>query len=264
LAAALSGSLASAQRGMKAPPGPSTEIKTPSGKLVKSGETLERMTPTWTLKSLDFPPTDKPKIVGDPLRTLIDQSYLPPDYRFPRPTIVWFTKQEPDPKAELQLFGTDEIGIAARWFDCFKIFVEDIGSKEDRLRYAKSTPTIYFFDSAARQTGRLTACSAGDVMREMVKAANVHFKRPLGTLTSKYAEFLERFDDVAGRQARLGNDQRDLDRADLERPSEKTKAQLKKVRDELADLERRRVKLDEEEKALLTVEFKFDPYAPLK
>ena len=69
-------------------------------------------------------------------------------------------------------------------------------------------------------------------------------------------------DEVAGRREVVSREIKDADAADLLKPSEKLKEVLKKLRAEEAALEKRKEKLDEEERALLAVEFKADPYAP--
>lgn len=255
---------APAQKGLKDTAGVPTEYRTPSGKVVKSSDAVQKFTFDWTLRNLSSPPTDKPNVVGDPLRALLDQSWLPADARTPRPTIVWFASQEPDPKAAERMFGSDEVGAAARYFDCIKIFVEDVESKADRLRYAKTVPTLYFFDAGAHESSRVAGgvSGPGEVYRHMTKAAGVHFKRPLPDLVAKYVDYVRRLDEVAGRREVVSREIKDADAADLLKPSEKLKEVLKKLRAEEAALEKRKEKLDEEERALLAVEFKADPYAP--
>jgi hypothetical protein len=256
---------AAAQRrgGPPPPPGTRVELKTPSGKPLKSAETVQKYNLDWTLKNLASPPTDKPNVKDDPLRALLDQSWLPAEARYLRPTMVWFCNQEPDAELNKRLFGTDEAALAARYFDCFKIFVEDIESKEDLRRYAKTLPAIYFFDAGAKETGRLIGSGeAPAVYREMAKAANVWFKKPLTPLVLKYGEFLKTFDEFAEGAGKLKLSLEQHELLEATSPSDKLAATIKMERAQLEASQKEREKLVAEEKAILNAELKGDPYAP--
>lgn len=198
-----------------------------------------------------------------PLAALFDQSHLPADQRFPRPAMVWFGPDDPNPKLARRMFDDESVAVAARYFDCVKIFTGDIEAKEDRERYCKSSPTIIFFDAGAKEVGRLSGegFSKGDVYRMMQKAANVHFKKSLADLVSKYTEFLKRFDKVQGKVAEARDDVSFNEEHMVTHPCDRARKAIGEANAELATLEKDSEKLKAEEDALLKAELKADPFA---
>ncbi len=197
-----------------------------------------------------------------PLSALFDQSSLPVEARTPRPAVVWFLSSEPDVKTAKKMFDDTDVAIAARYFDCVKIYVEDIESPAERARYAKVVPTIIFMDAGAKETGRLTGTSApGDILRQMNKAANVHFKKSLTDHVAKYGEFLKRFDKLDGKLQDVQQELKDHEEHVIKHPCDRAKNGIKECNEEIGTMRVDRDKLLVEEKALLKVELKADPFA---
>jgi hypothetical protein len=198
-----------------------------------------------------------------PLAKLFDQSHLPADQRILRPAMVWFLPEEPDQKAAKRMFDDENVAIGARYFDCVKIFVNDIESKAELEKYAKTVPTIIFFDAGAKEVGRLSGDGIGksDVFRMMQKAANVHLKKSLADHVAKYSEFLKRLDKVQGKINDARTDLKENEEHMVKHPCERAKNAIKECTAEIETLSKDGEKLTKEESLLLKPELKADPFA---
>jgi hypothetical protein len=229
---------------------------------VSSPETAKRLEINWQLKRLPTVKNDGYGATTLPLQQLFDQSDLPKEARIVRPAMVWFLSSEPDPKLEKKLFDAYETAIGARYFECVKIFVEDIDSKADRDRYAKTVPSVIFLDASGKESGRLAGSfSPADVLRQMGKAANVYMKKPLASHVEKYAQFLKRFDKVEGKVVEAEEDIKFNEEHMVKHPCDRARNAIKEAQAELEELTVQKTKLEAEEKALLEPELKADPYA---
>lgn len=230
--------------------------------MVRSEETAQRLEIEWSMRKLPTAASDGYGRSTLPLGALFDQSQLPAADRTPRPAIVWFLSAEPNVKLEKKLWDDEAVGAASRFFECVKIFVEDIDSKADRDRYAKTVPTVVFLDAGGAETGRLSGQFApADAYRQMAKAAGVYFKKSLGELVVKYSDFLKRFDKVEGKIKDAQDDVRENEDHLVKHPCDRAKSAIKEAKDELVGLRKDREKLLKEEKGILQVELKADPFA---
>lgn len=237
-------------------------MPTAGGKSVSSPETAKRLTIDWSMRRLPTSANEGYGRTVQPLSMLFDQSELSPAARTPRPAMVFFTSQEPNPKLEKRLFDDEELAIASRYFDCVKIYVEDIESKADRERYAKTTPTIIFLDAGAKEVSRISGeASKGDVLRQMAKAANVHFKKSLSSHIDAYKAFIKRFDKVEGKLLDTKEELKGHEEHIVKHPCDRAKNAIKECNEEIETMTADRDKLLAEEKQLLTVALKADPYA---
>ena len=234
---------------------------TPGGTEVGSLETLRKLEITWRHLRLASPKAGQAPD-RNPLQVALDQSALPAEARNPRPIVVWLTSAEPDAALESTLLGSDDLRVAAQYFDCVKVFFNDIEPAELRAKYGKAPPVFVFFDAAAKETGRL-ASPAGPkpILAQMVKAANPHLKRSLTDLVAKYLEFLKRFDKTAVKFDAASKALRQAEAKDAESSNDKTKADVKKAFDAVNKIKLEHERLGDEEKALLKIELKVDPYA---
>jgi hypothetical protein len=170
--------------------------------------------------------------------------------------MVWFSKLEPDEKLEKRMFDSFEVAVASRWFNCVRIYVDDIDSKAERERYAKVAPSIIFIDGSGKEVTRLagTSISSPLVYGAMQKASAQDFKKPLTALVEKYSAFLKRFDKVQGQvselEAQIADGLAHIAKHDCA-PGRK---QLKENEEEMKPLVAERDKLLEEEKGLLKPE----------
>ena len=237
------------------------ETKTPGGMEVGSLDTLRKLDITW--RYLRLPPTKTGQAPAkDPLQAALDQSALPAEARNPRPTVVWLTAAEPDSALETTLFGSDDLRIAAQYFDCVKVFFSEIEPAELRAKYGKAPPVFVFFDASAKETGRLAAPGGPKpILAQMVKAANPHLKRSLTDLVAKYLDFLKRFDKTAAKFDAASKELREAEAKDAESSNDKTKADVKRAFDAVNKIKLERERLGDEERALLKIELKVDPYA---
>jgi hypothetical protein len=192
------------------------------------------------------------------LSALFDDSDLPPSEQTRRPAMVYFLSLEPDPKSEKRLFNDFDVATAARYFDCVKVYVEDIEREVDRNRYAKTVPTILFLDSRGKEVSRLAGSSAASssIFGAMQKTAAQDYKDSLGAIVRKYQDFLEVFDKVASKvdeaELELAGHQEHLTKHDCARG----RNSVKEVESELVSLRANRDKLLEQEKPLLKPKFK--------
>jgi hypothetical protein len=175
-----------------------------------------------------------------------------------KPSIVWFTTLNADDKLERRLFDSWEVAVASRYFNCVKIYVDDIESKADRDRYAKVAPTIIVLDGSSHEVAKMagSAPSSPVVYAAMQKASTPTFKKPLSALVETYGSFLKRFDKVQGQVAQLeGQIADDLDHTSKHDCAPGRKM-LKEHQDEIKPLTVERDKLLEQEKTLLKPELK--------
>ena len=175
-----------------------------------------------------------------------------------KPAMIWFTNVQPDEKAEKRLFDNWDVAVAARYFNCVKVYIEDIENKAEREKYARAGQVIVFLDDAGREVSRLTgtATGASGVYASMQKAAAVDYKKPLTSLVATYTDFLKKFDKVQGKvsnlEAEVADDLAHVAKHDCA-PGRK---QLKEHEEELKPLQGERDKLLEQEQALLKPELK--------
>jgi hypothetical protein len=224
----------------------------PGGSKTASTEAAKRLAIEWQARQL-------PRVV----RAGYTDTMLPLGALFEsdgakKPAMVWFTSVEPDEKAEKRLFDNWDVAIGARYFNCVKIYVDDIESKALREKYAGAGNTVVFLDDAGREVGRVSGTGGGSsgVYASMQKAAAVDYKKPLTALVQTYSDFLKRFDKVQGKVANLEADVAD-DLAHISRhdcaPGRK---QLKEHEEDLKPLQAERDKLLEQEQSLLKPEVK--------
>lgn len=241
--------------------------KTPGGTEVGSLETVRKLDVTW--RYLRLKPTVDPKAAADPqapakdpLQATFDQSATPAEARNPRPAVVWFCAAESDPVLEQRLFGSDEFRVAAQFFDCVKIVHADIEPAAVRAKYGKTAPTFVFLDAGAKETGRVSSPDGPKtLLAQMFKAAAPHFKKPLNETVTKYLDWLKRFDKTAVKFAAAAKELAAAEAKDLEAPSDRNKADVKRLQGELNKLKLERERQNDEERALLKLELKVDPYA---
>jgi hypothetical protein len=192
-----------------------------------------------------------------PLSALFDRSDISNEQEL-RPAVIWFSKLEPDEKLEKRLFDSMDVAVASRWFNCVRIYVDDIESKADREKYAKIAPSLIFLDGAGREVTRLagTSVSSPVVYGAMQKAAAQDFKKPLGTLVEGYKGFLKKFDKVQSQVADLELAISDGVAHIAKHDCAPGRKQLKENEEEIKPLQAELEKLLVEEKGLLKPELK--------
>lgn len=192
-----------------------------------------------------------------PLGALFDRSDLP-GTREVKPAVIWFSKLETDEKLEKKMFDSMEVAVSSRWFDCVRIYVDDIENKAEREDYSKTLPLLVFLDGSGREVSRVggSAASTSAVYASMQKAAHVDFKAPLTAMVDKYRAFLKKFDKV---QAKVSDLESEI-AADVEHIAKHDCApgrrRLKENEAELKPLRVEHEKLLAEEQAILKPELK--------
>jgi hypothetical protein len=175
-----------------------------------------------------------------------------------KPAMIWFTNVQPDEKAEKRLFDNWDVAVAARYFNCVKVYIEDIENKAEREKYAKAGQVLVFLDDAGREVSRLTGSGVGasGVYASMQKAAAVDYKKPLTALVATYSDFLKKFDKVQGKvsnlEAEVAEDLAHIAKHDCA-PGRK---RLKESEEELKPAQAERDKLLEQEQRILKPELK--------
>ncbi len=218
---------------------------------MRSTEAASRLEIPWEIKRL---PRNEKEGYGRsiaPIGQMFDRSFMPAEKRPVRPAVVWFRTQEETDKIDKRLWDMEEVAVAARLFDCAKVYVEDIETEAERDLYAKKTPTVVFLDSRGKEVTRLVgeSVTANQVYEAMKKTAAVDFKTSLEVFVSRYKDFLKRFDKAMAKVSNLeeeikGHDEH-LARHDCE-PARRQKGEaledMKK-----ATVERDKVKAEEPE-----------------
>ena len=188
-----------------------------------------------------------------PLSALFDRSDLPGAEPNVRPGMIWFSKLETDEKLEKRLFDNFDVAVASRWFNCVRIYVDDIESKADREKYAKIAPSIIFLDPSGKEVTRLagTSVSSPQVYSAMQKASEPAYRKALTALVSQYGVFLKKFDKVQSKVADLEQQVADGLAHIAKHDCAPGRKQLKEDEEALKPLQVERDKLLEEEKVLL-------------
>ena len=170
-----------------------------------------------------------------------------------KPALVWFTSLNPDEKAEKRLFDSWEVAVASRYFNCVKIYADDIESKADRERYAKVVPTLILFDGAGREVTRVvgTGTSSPNVYAAMQKAVRADLQEAAGLARRDLQRLPEALRQGPGPGLAARGGDRRRSRSHLEARLRSGRKMLKEHQEEVKPLVVERDKLLEQEKSLL-------------
>jgi len=173
-----------------------------------------------------------------------------------KPAMIWFTSVQPDEKAEKRLFDSWEIAVAARYFNCVKIYIDDVEPKAERDKLAKAGTAVVFLDDSGKEISRLVGTGGGSsgVYAAMQKAAASDYKKSLASLVQAYGDFLKKFDKVQGKVAALEAEVADDLAHVAKHDCAPGRKQLKEHEEELKPLQAERDKLLEHEQGLLKPE----------
>jgi hypothetical protein len=170
-----------------------------------------------------------------------------------RPAVIWFLSLNPDTKAEKRMWDDVDVAAASRYFDCVKIYAEDIETKAEREKYAKIVPTVIMLDAKGSEVSRLvgTSASSTSIFAGMQRASTGVYSDTLTKLVAKYMTFIERLDKTQSKvdvvEMELKDHQDHIARHDCARG----RKAVKECEEELDGLRAARDKVLEEEKALL-------------
>jgi hypothetical protein len=227
------------------------------GGKVQATETAQRLQISWQVRQLPREYRDGYGATALPLAALFDRSDLP-GKREVKPAMVYFSRLTLDEKGEKRMFDSMEVAVAARWFDCVRIYVDDIEDKAAREEWSKSSSIIVFLDGSGKEVTRLAGNSvtASAVYSAMQKAAAPDFKNPLPAMVDKYSAFLRKFDKIQSKVTGLEADIQDDIAHIAKHDCAPGRRRLKENEDELKPLRNERDKLLEDEKVLLKPELK--------
>lgn len=193
-----------------------------------------------------------------PLSQLLAEGNRPAGTRAGLPAIVYFYSVKNDDKLleyESNVFGDERIGVGSRFFNCFRICLEDIRSASDRKAYGDNEPTVIFLDATGVELARHGGwrVNSATIYRSMERTFDAHYRKDLGKILAKEAKVLEALDrahwDAEELKTELQEAKEHLERHDCERG----RRMVREVTAELAKLEEDRQKALEEEKKLFEI-----------
>lgn len=192
-----------------------------------------------------------------PLGALFDRRDLG-GQREVKPAMILFSPLKLDEKLEKKMFDNLEVAVAARWFDCVRIYTDDIDTKAERDAYGKIVPLVVFLDGSGREVTRVggNAAAAVGVYAAMQKAAGVDFANPLAGMVDKYSAFLRKLDKVQTQVSDLERELLDDMQHVAQHDCPMGRKSLKAHEEELKPVTAERDKLLEQEKVLLKPELK--------
>ncbi len=167
-----------------------------------------------------------------------------------QPTVVWFYDPTDDQglqKIDGTIMKNENVGIALKRFNCYRVNVQEIPDGEMKTKYIKEVPAFYFFDPSggplASVTGKRAASLSG-FTKLLEGTWDKSFTVTLKEFGKQYKEILDGFDKVDVKQQAVTRDRQKLE--------EKPNPQLKKeVEAAEAELAKEKAKVEEQEKSIL-------------
>jgi hypothetical protein len=232
-------------------------VATPGGGRVHSTETAKRLEINWQTRQLPRMYREGYDPTALPLAALFDRGDVSGQHEA-KPAMVFFSSLKVDEKLEKKMFDNLEVAVAARWFDCVRIYTDDIDTKAEREAYTKVVPLVIFLDGAGREVARTggNATTAAGIYAAMQKTAGVDFATSLVSMVEKYSAFLRKLDKVQTQVSDLERELLDDVQHVAQHDCPMGRKQLKAHEEELKPATAERDKLLEQEKALLKPELK--------
>jgi len=225
----------------------------------RSAEVAQRYEIAWETKQIAKLQRDGYGEAFAPLGAIFDDAFSM-NARQARPAMVWFLSLEPDPKAEKALFDDETVLLGARWFDCAKMYVEDM-PKSERAKYVKVVPSLLFLDSRGKEITRLEGKSVApnQVFAAMQQASAADYRDSLMTILNRYLGFLRKLDKVGAKVTDLETEAQEH-RTHLEKHDcDRGRRALKETEADLFPAKAERDGLLVEEKKLLQPPIKTEP-----
>lgn len=183
-------------------------------------------------------------------KALIERANL----RAVRPTVIYVAKEMEEKalqKRERDMFGSDDVAIATRFFHTFKMEAKEVPDQELREKYAKTGPTMIFLDHQGNVVSEATGNFDKSVMlKNLDKAYSTVYAGKLGSQIEKFKEFITRYeraeDNVANQSKRTTEAEGKLVKDSSDRAQKayaEEKAKLAELQKEITKLEEERVKL---------------------
>jgi hypothetical protein len=161
-----------------------------------------------------------------------------------RPFFVFIDEdREPEEEEDLiqTLFGLEDVVIASRAFNCFRLTAEDIPDRTLRKKYGKKTPALYFFTAEGKEIGKVSGKSkAKSVYSKMRKPFEAHYDAKLSKWVKSFLEGLtvmeKAEDDVANMGRALSSIEERLAKKD--KLTSKHKKDLADAKQKVAEAEK--------------------------
>lgn len=130
-----------------------------------------------------------------------------------RPFIVFIDKMregEEEDEVVRKLFGIEDVVLASRGFNCFRLTAEDIPDRTLRKKYGKKTPAVYFFGADGKEIGKVAgSAKAKSVYSKMRKPFEKHYDVKLSKWIKSFMKALVTMekaeDDVANARKALSS-----------------------------------------------------------
>ncbi|MEZ6196837.1 MAG: hypothetical protein R3F20_14105 [Planctomycetota bacterium] len=124
-----------------------------------------------------------------------------------RPFLVFIEEEETGDELKdliIDLFGSEDVVVASRTFNCYHLKAEDIPDTTLRKKYGSTTPAIYFFGADGKETGKVTGRkNSKAVFRQMKKAFDDHYDVRLTKWVDRFLDQLvviEKAEDAVANQ----------------------------------------------------------------
>ncbi|MEE9392134.1 MAG: hypothetical protein V3W41_06485 [Planctomycetota bacterium] len=175
-----------------------------SGNLAQSPDRLMRT-------SVDFFAVELPKVnsqkygaIWRDVEALAQKEFRHRHAQPDLPVLIYFSKEYEgaDVDRELEfnssLWRDEEVGIASKLFNCYRISLDDMESVRHLGEYSKGVPWILILDQNGKRQAKLSGWSmTGTKLRKkMAKAVKVRWGENLKRILSKQAKLLLKFDQL--------------------------------------------------------------------
>lgn len=179
-----------------------------------------------------------------------------------RPFIVFIDEEresEEEDEIVRSLFGSEDVVLASRGFNCFRMTAEDIPDRTLRKKYGKRTPAVYFFGADGKEIGKVTGKSkAKSIYSKMRKPFEKHYDVKLSKWVKNFLGALvvmeKAEDDVANKRNVLSALEERI--AKKKKTTSKHKKDLAEAKQKVATAEKAFAKAETDIEKLLSIPVK--------
>lgn len=136
-----------------------------------------------------------------PLSALLEKAHRPMGTREGLPSLFFFYSALDDEKLakfEDKVFTDERVAIGSRFFNFFRVSVDDMRSKADRTRYGKGGVSVHLLDVDGKTYKVLKGwtLTGNKVFRAMESLVKARYKKRLGRILAKEGKILAVLDET--------------------------------------------------------------------
>jgi len=192
-------------------------------------------------------------------KALVERANL----RAVRPTVIYVAKDMEEKaleKRERDMFGSDDVAIATRFFHTFRLEAKEVPDQELREKYTKSGPAMIFLD----QSGSVISEATGNfdksaMLKNLDKAYSTVFAGKLGSQIEKFKDFITRYERAEDKVVDQGKRATEAEGKFAKEPTDRAQKSLSEEKAKLAELQKEITKLETERATLLSPALKDAP-----